>query len=171
MCHNEFRLAKLAPGRGLRRLGWFGAVLVAFGIWFGPLVHGGADNAASIRVEQGWVRVLPGELPCAGYLVLENRGDKTVTLTGASSPAFGDVQIHESYATANGGGGMRQVRAVTVPAHGQVRYSPGGYHLMLMDRTRALRPGDAVDVTFAFADGRTCNASLSAKPANYEPKP
>ena len=45
------------------------------------------------------------------------------------------------------------VHSVTVPAHGSVAFAPGGYHLMCMAPSDAMKPGASVPVTLKFATG------------------
>jgi copper(I)-binding protein len=108
--------------------------------------------AAPPLADQAWIRVLPGDLPLAGYLVLRNPGDRSVTLTGAHSAAFGEIAMHQSRSE-SGVAGMLQLERIAIPPGSQLVFAPGGYHLMLFDRTRSLRPGDRVPVTLDFADG------------------
>ncbi|NUR23019.1 copper chaperone PCu(A)C [Frateuria sp.] len=124
-----------------------------------------ATEAGHVHATGAWIRVLPGALPAGGYVTLRNDGDRPAMLTGASSPAYGSVMLHQS-STDTGMGRMRMVDRLEVPAHGQVALSPGGYHLMLMDATRPVQPGQTVQVSLRFADGSTLAAGFLAKPAN-----
>lgn len=124
-----------------------------------------AGEVAGVHATEAWIRVLPGALPAGGYVTLRNDGDQPAVLTGASSPAYGSVMLHQS-STETGMGRMRMVDRLEVPAHGQVALSPGGYHLMLMDAPKPVRPGQTVRVTLRFADGSTLATDFLARPAN-----
>ncbi|HEV2621144.1 MAG TPA: copper chaperone PCu(A)C [Frateuria sp.] len=124
-----------------------------------------AGEAAHVHAVGAWIRVLPGALPAGGYVTLRNDGDQPAVLTGASSPAYGSVMLHQS-STETGMGRMRMVDRLEVPAHGQVALSPGGYHLMLMDAAGLVQPGQTVRVSLRFADGSTLATDFLAKPAN-----
>ena len=78
----------------------------------------------------------------AGYLVLHNNTDEPMRITGATSPQFGLVEIHETRIE-DGISRMRQLEELVVPARGSVTLERGGKHLMLM---RAADLGDAVSV-------------------------
>ena len=121
--------------------------------------------AAGIAVQQPWVRWLPADLPAAGYATLVNTGDMPVTLTGVSSPDYGAVMLHRSL---NRGGMERMVtvNSIPLPPHGRAALAPGGYHLMLMQPRRAIRPGQQVTLTFTFGDGRTITVQAPVRPAN-----
>jgi periplasmic copper chaperone A len=53
-----------------------------------------------------------------------------------------------------------------VPANGTVAFSPGGYHVMLMQPKHAVNPGDKVVVTFELSDGSKLPITFVAKAAN-----
>ncbi len=124
-----------------------------------------ANSAQQVRVSNAWVRILPGDLPAAGYATMENTGAQPVSLTGARSADYADVMLHQSSA-AGGTNRMRMVDAMSVPAHAQAQLAPGGYHLMLTTARHPVAPGDQVPVTLTFADGSTLDTHFIARPAN-----
>lgn len=119
-------------------------------------------HAAGFRLDDAWVRALPGGAPAGGYFLLRNDGTKAVELTAASSPAFGQVMLHQSVQS-GGVARMRDVHAVTVPAGGAVNFTPGGYHLMLMAPARKIVRGEKIPVTLKFADGRAVTAQFEVR--------
>jgi len=108
--------------------------------------------AAELSVSHAWIRFLPGKLPLAGYVQVTNQGKKPVTLVAASSPAFGTVQFHRSV-NRDGMDRMIHLKSLKIAAGQTLKFAPGGYHLMLMGRKRALKPGQHVAITVKFADG------------------
>ncbi|HEY6057759.1 MAG TPA: copper chaperone PCu(A)C [Candidatus Limnocylindrales bacterium] len=127
-------------------------------------------TAAGIAVQDAVVRMTMPGAPAAGYLVVVNDGDSDDALTGASSPAFRSIGLHESAPAGSDGAmggmeappgaggtaatsgmvGMRPVATIVVPAHGRVQLQPGGYHLMLEGPTGAISAGQSVDITLTF---------------------
>ncbi len=105
--------------------------------------------APAIQVHDAWIRLLPGDLPLAGYCTLVNGTDHRLRLTGAASPAFRQVMLHQSIHR-HGTSRMQAVHGIDIPPGGELRIRPGGYHLMLMGRRRALHPGDRVRVELRF---------------------
>ena len=93
-------------------------------------------------------RPMPGRSMSAGYLVLSNNTGEEIRITGARSPQFGSVQIHET-TVEDGVARMRRIDALIVPAQGQVTLERGGKHLMLM---KAGDIGDAVSLEL-LSDG------------------
>ncbi len=124
-----------------------------------------AADAPSVKASDGWLRVLPGTLPAGGYVNFENLSDRAVSIVGASSPDYADAMIHRS-STDGGMGRMEMVDSVPLPPKGKVAFSPGGYHVMLMDAKHPVKPGDKVVVTFALSDGEKLPVTLLARPAN-----
>jgi copper(I)-binding protein len=142
---------------------------------FGPAVSSGAlalflltvapltaVAAGAISVEKPWMRFIIKARPAAGYMTLRNSGDTPVALISASSPACGMLMLHQSKEV-NGIEKMLPVKSVTVPAHGDVSFAPGGYHLMCMKPQAAMQVGHSVPVTLKFADGETVSAQYPVK--------
>ena len=136
--------------------------LLLAGLLCGGLAHAAAPH---VTASHAWIRVLPGALPAGAYVVLRNDGDQPVSLTGASSPAYGEAMLHES-SRAGGTSRMTMVAALAIPAHGTQALAPGGYHLMLMDAKHPVQSGDTVRITLRFGDGSTLPVDFIARPAN-----
>lgn len=117
---------------------------------------------ADVKVEQPWMRFIIKARPAGGFFTLHNNGATPIKLTGASSSACGMVMLHQSKQT-NGVDQMLPVSSVAVPAHGTVKFQPGGYHLMCMKPTDAMAVGHEVPVTLKFADGKTVTAMFPVK--------
>jgi len=65
----------------------------------------------------------------------------------------------------NGQERMEMVASVSVPAHGEVKFAPGGYHLMCMSPTAAAARGGSVSVTLRFQDGGSLMAIFPVRGA------
>lgn len=120
--------------------------------------------APDLTIENGWIRALPGSAPAGGYFVLHNAGKTPATLVGAGSPACGMLMLHVSE---NKGGmsAMRHVESVDVPAGGMLEFKQGGYHLMCMQATAAIKPGATIPVTLIFQDGMKVTANFAVRDA------
>lgn len=124
-----------------------------------------ADQAAGIKATHGWIRVLPANLPAGGYVTLNNVADTPAVLNGASSPRYTRVMLHQS-TTEGGMGRMKMIEQLAIPAHGNVTFAPGGYHLMLMQAHTPVSAGESIPLTLDFADGSHVQVSFKARPAN-----
>ena len=113
----------------------------------------------ALTVSHPWMRFLTPQIPAAGYFKLSNAGSKPAVLSGASSQDCGQLMLHQSM-DKSGMAEMKMVAAITVPAHGSVTFQPGGYHLMCMSPSAAMRPGTHVPVSLTFNDGSSVTADF-----------
>jgi copper(I)-binding protein len=111
-----------------------------------------AQNAlvGPIKVENAYTRAtMPGQQVAGGFMKIENKGTAD-QLVSASSPAAGEVQLHEM-SMEGSVMKMRQVKDITVPAGGSVELKPGGLHLMFMNIKAPLTAGESIPVKLKFA--------------------
>ncbi len=127
------------------------AAVAAWGLAAIPSAHARAEG---LTLWGAWIRLVIPSRPAAGYFILRNGSDRARSLIGASSPACGRLMLHRS-ATHNGADEMVRVDKVPVPAHARVQFAPRGYHLMCMQPSAELKPGQQVTVRLHFADGTT----------------
>ena len=110
-----------------------------------------AAGKGDVRVVDAWARAVPAVAPVAGgFLTVVNMGNSEDRLLRVESPIAKRIEIHEMR---NDGGvmRMRQIKdGLTVPAHGQLEFKPGSYHLMLIGPTRALIEGGHFEATLVF---------------------
>lgn len=118
---------------------------------------------ADLQVSEAKLRLLPGNLPAAGYFTLTNTGNQPVVLTGAQSPAFAQVMMHRS-SLESGMASMQHVTQVEIAAGATLTFAPGGYHLMLMQHQRELALGDQVEASLLVADGQSLPVTFTAVP-------
>lgn len=123
------------------------------------LVSGGA--LADLKAENARLRLMPGDLPAAGYVQLHNTGEQPVVLIGASTPDYGRVMMHQSRQE-NGMASMIHVASLVLEPDETISFAPGGYHLMLMERQRPLAIGEEVDITFLLEGGEELPISFRA---------
>lgn len=121
-------------------------------------------RAAGITVTDGWIRALPSNVPSGGYFTLSNDSGKRIVLTGASSPACGMLMLHKTEAS-GGMASMSDVATIPIAVGAHLSFAPGGYHLMCMNPTPAIRPGNSIPVTLRFADGETVIADFKVRNA------
>jgi periplasmic copper chaperone A len=112
---------------------------------------------SGLSVSGQWFRLITPTRPAAGYFTLSNETATPQSLVGATSPGCGMLMLHKSVSK-NGEESMVMVSSVAVPAHGEVRFAPGGYHLMCMSPTPLMKPGQSVPVTLRLANGETVSA-------------
>jgi copper(I)-binding protein len=118
-----------------------------------------------VTVEKPWMRFIMAGRPAAGYLTLKNDSDADVVMTGAASPGCGSIMMHQSMEK-NGVASMEMVDSITIPAHGSFDFAPGGYHLMCMQTTDALRIGKTVPLTLEFQHGESLTVDAMVQAGN-----
>ena len=100
-----------------------------------------------ITADQPWARATPpGAKTGAIYLTLRNNGNETDRLIGVEGDLGDHLAVH-SHVMADGMAQMRPVDGVDIPAHGQVDFKPGGYHIMVMGLHAPLIAGQQAKVT------------------------
>jgi periplasmic copper chaperone A len=123
-------------------------------------------TAFEVEAVDGWVQATTGaEDPSmtGAFMTIDNQGERQVTLTGASSPVSGMVELHEM-AMQDGRKVMREIPGgLEIPAERGQMLMPGGHHIMLMGLEDELEAGDEVEVTLEFASGDEIELTLPVK--------
>lgn len=114
---------------------------------------------AAPQVRAAWSRPAAQGTTGAGFMTLANPGPKADALVAVASPVAGQVMIHRT-AVRGAVASMTMVAEVPVPARGGVTFAPGGYHLMFVGLTRALKVGDSLPATLTFASGAKVRATF-----------
>jgi copper(I)-binding protein len=128
----------------------FLTVSAAIGITFSSSLLAQNALVGPIKVENAYTRAtVPGQQVAGGFMKIENKGTAD-QLVSASSPAAGEVQLHEM-SMEGSVMKMRQVKDITVPAGGSVELKPGGLHLMFINIKAPLTAGESVPVKLKFA--------------------
>lgn len=108
---------------------------------------------AEVLVTDAKVReMLPGRSMTAGYFSIQNNSSTSAELVGASSPQFGSIELHQ-HSHKDGMMKMEQVGSVVVAAGEQVKFQPGGLHLMLFDAKTSISQGQYIPLRLDFKDG------------------
>ena len=89
-----------------------------------------------------------------------NVGSKEVALVKVESEAFDSIEVHEM-AIVEGLMEMREVSDIIIPVNGQIRFEPGGKHLMLIGPREHLTMGQKVELTLTFNSGKKQTVSIN----------
>jgi len=130
-----------------------------------------ARAAETVSVSDPWVRATVGSEDTsmtAAFMLLENDGDRDVTLVGAATSVAGRTEVHEMVEE-DGEMMMQAIEGglVLKAGRGQV-LQPGGTHIMLMEVGEDLAPGDEVALTLTFDDGSSKELTVPVKPFTEE---
>lgn len=116
---------------------------------------------AQTTVSDAWVRAsVPHQQSTGAFMVLTASSDSK--LVGVASPVAKTVQVHEM--TMNGDVmGMREVKAVELPAGKAVTLDPNGLHVMLMGLHNQVKEGDKVPLTLIIEDAKGAKETLEVQ--------
>ncbi|MBX4996600.1 DUF1775 domain-containing protein [Rhizobium lentis] len=108
-------------------------------------------NTGDLEISGGFAKaMLPGQPVGGGFFTVRNNGKTDDRLVSVSSPASGEVQIHEMV-TKDNVMRMRQLKEGLAIAAGQmVKLEPGNLHLMFQKVKTPFKQGDTVPVTLTF---------------------
>ncbi|MGO4135665.1 DUF1775 domain-containing protein [Rhizobium brockwellii] len=108
-------------------------------------------KAGDLEVSGGFAKaMLPGQPVGGGFFTVKNNGQTDDRLVSVSSPAAGEVQIHEMV-TKDNVMRMRQLKdGIAIGAGETVKLEPGNLHLMFQKVKTPFKQGDTVPVTLIF---------------------
>jgi hypothetical protein len=107
-------------------------------------------KAGDLTIEKPWARATPkGADIGVAYVEIRNGGGDADKLTGGSAD-FASVEIHETSMQGNVMKMQELKDGLAIPAHGDVKLAPGGYHIMLTGLKHPLVKGETAKVTLTF---------------------
>ncbi|MEV6350117.1 copper chaperone PCu(A)C [Actinoplanes sp. NPDC051851] len=121
-----------------------------------------SSAAAALTVRDPWVKAVDSGMTAAFGTLVNNTGAE-VTVVSATSPAS-PMELHTM--VMKDGQMVMQPKegGFVVPAGGTHELSPGGDHLMLMEPSAAIKPGDELSFTLQLASGDPVTFTAIAKP-------
>ena len=135
----------------------------------------GGSSGGALAVNDSWTKATDGPMT-GSFGTLVNSTEAEITVTGASSPVAGIVELHET--TMVDGEMVMQPKpgGFVIPAGGSLTLEPGGNHVMLMGLTGAIAPGQEVPITLTLSNGESLTYTTVAKDfaggnESYEPTP
>ncbi|NJJ56136.1 MULTISPECIES: copper chaperone PCu(A)C [unclassified Pseudomonas] len=125
--------------------------LLAFSLLsLGHIAHAHEFQSGDITIVHPWSRELPAVAPtAAAYFVLKNQGSEADRLLSATTRVAGRAELHE-HVHAGGAMKMQQVMSVEIPAGGEVKFEPMGYHVMLLNLKQQAKAGEHFPLTLIF---------------------
>ncbi len=106
-------------------------------------------------VEGAEVRIAPvAAVSASAYFTLRNSSATADTLTALGSDIADSLSVHESMDHGDGTVMMMPLTWLAIPAGEEVRFAPGGKHVMLERFKRPLVPGDSIWLSLYFSSGR-----------------
>ncbi|HEY7576040.1 MAG TPA: copper chaperone PCu(A)C [Acetobacteraceae bacterium] len=107
-------------------------------------------TAGALTIQHPWARATAATAKAGAlYLTVRNNGAEADRLTGVTTDAADNCEIHLSE-TSNGVMTMQMVDSVEVPAGGTAAFAPQGAHIMLMGLKAPLKKGAHFPATLHF---------------------
>ncbi|NQD94451.1 copper chaperone PCu(A)C [Pseudomonas sp. CrR25] len=126
-------------------------------------------QVGELHIEHPWSRAMPPVAPtAAAYFVVRNQGEQTDRLLAVQTPVAGKAEMHE-HLHADGVMKMQQVQSVEVPAGGEVRFEPMGYHVMLFNLQQQAKDGERFPLTLTFEKAGAVEVSVAVHKDAPEP--
>lgn len=131
-------------------------------------------QASEVSFSDPWIKAADSGMTAA-FAEVSNSGSKDAVIVSADTAVSDRMELHEMATDSAGQMVMRPKEGgITIPANGSHSLAPGGDHLMLMNLTEPVKPGDKVSITLTFADGSktsitTAARSFSGAGETYEP--
>lgn len=128
-------------------------------------------KTSAIASSNGWVRSSPpGSKNGVAFVTLHNNSDTPQQLEGVQCAAdiASRCELHQHLKTATGMRMQKVDGLLDIPARGELRFAPGGYHIMLTGLVKPLTAGSSVELIFTFADQSTYHVQLPVKSVHEE---
>lgn len=121
------------------------------------------DASASLTFDDAWVKAAD-EGMTGIFGKVTNTTDADINLVGANYDGANMVQLHETVGDGSGSMMMQEKDGgFVIPAGGSLDLEPGGDHIMVMDMTRPIKPGEEITVELVTADDETISVTAVAK--------
>lgn len=114
-----------------------------------------------LEIGHPWARMTPaGAKVGGGYLSVENDGKEADRLVSGTAEISDRVEIHEM-TVKDGVMNMRMLAdGVEIPAGGEIKLAPGGYHLMFIGLKQPLKQGESFKGTLTFSKAGTVDVEF-----------
>ena len=105
--------------------------------------------------------------PAAVYFDVKNNGNRNMMIRAASVAGAGSAVLHQM-GTWNNEPSMDEVLQIDVPANGDLKFEPGGLHVMANDLADTVTAGGTAEVTLTFVGGDKISFPAEVRAAGDE---
>ena len=123
------------------------------------ILAGSAWAAPDVVVTQAWARATVAAQSVSGVF-MQIAVSEDAVLIGATSPAAGEVQIHQTRERDNIVRMEHLKNGLALPAGQTTELKPGGSHIMLMQLKQALTEGELIQLDLKIADKSGTESSV-----------
>jgi copper(I)-binding protein len=118
----------------------------------------------TIEIVEPWARASVAGRNSAAYMTIVNHAGAKDELVAASTPVAKVVELH-THLMESGVMRMRPVQAIEVNVGEPAVLRPGGLHVMLIDLTRDLMPGETIQLSLRFRNAGERVVEVPVMPA------
>ncbi len=123
-----------------------------------------AASEAAITVSDAWVRASEGPMT-GSFGIIANSSDTDLRVVAATTTASDMTELHE-VVMIDGEMKMQEKQdGFVVPAGGEHVLEPGADHVMVMNMSEPVLPGDEVEITLELDDGTTYTYAAQGREA------
>ena len=120
-----------------------------------------------ISVNNAWIRAsVAGDENGAAYMDIRNHTTAPVRLLAARGDIAGTIELHE-HIRVDGLMRMRELPYIEVPAGGELRFEPGGLHVMLFGIREEFVEGERHTMVLEFEGREPLEVSYLVQPITY----
>jgi periplasmic copper chaperone A len=130
---------------------------ILFGLLFTILFLSAGNK---IEVKNAWLRPANTGMNSALYLKIINNSDKADTLYKVTYKNDELTQMHKTVKKGNLTG-MKMMPFIAIKSHSTFDFEPGKFHIMLINLTKDLKPGEKVNFELYFKSGEKVNATAT----------
>jgi len=120
-------------------------IVLIFALLMSACLPGG-----EISVIDAWARPANRGDNSAIYFKINNPGPAIDALIEAQTEVAAQTELHKSEMDNQGVMSMHPQHQIELPPDSQVEFTPGGYHVMLVDLQQDLKVGDTVELRIRF---------------------
>jgi copper(I)-binding protein len=110
---------------------------------------GACGAEKGIEVHEAWMRPAAQGENGAVYFVIHNHSAQSDELVSVSSSVAEAVELHESRMSGDVME-MHQLKSLPLEAFAEIKFAPGGLHLMLVALKKDFKAGDQIELTLRF---------------------
>ena len=122
------------------------------------------SSVHNIQVKDAWLRPAKTGMNSALYLKIVNNSDKADTLYKVTYKYDEMTQMHKTIIKGNLTG-MKMMPFIAIKAHSTFEFMPGKFHIMLINLTKDLSPGEKRNFKLYFKSGQTVDVTAEVRGA------
>jgi len=122
----------------------------------------------ALTFKNAWIAEAPPvSKVLAAYMVIINDSDKPVIIHSIESEDFDRIEIHRTIHK-DSIARMQHMKTLSIPASGNIKLEPGGYHMMLFNPKKKFRAGDVSVFTIKTQDGQRHEIKVPVKKSDRQ---